>query len=237
MIVDQVIVVFSISAMLTLAVVLLLLVIYYARSLHRLHQVELENNNLQKQLIEKPTALLEKAHNQSLDIIHQATKQAAEMITSTKNFDTTSNGILKEKINSLEKDQAAIFSKASEEMKTAYQNMLSQIQEEDINTIKTMTKEIQADVLSDFQEFRADLEKETINSEKLVKEKIDEEYVSIEKELQEYKKQKYQKLDEDIYKILYHVSEIVFSQAIPFDKHKQLVMEALESAKKEQVFK
>lgn len=237
MIVNQVIIVFTISALLTVSVVLLVLVIYYARSLQRLHKVEQENNNLEKQLMEKPTELLEKAHSQSLDIIRQANKQAADILSTSKNFDNESNAVLKEKINSLEKDQAVVFAKASEEMKTAYQNMLSQIQEQDINAIRTMTKEIQSDVLADFQEFRADLEKETINSEKLVKEKVDEEYLSIEKELQEYKKQKYQKIDEDIYKILYHVSEIVFSQAIPFDKHKQLVTEALETAKKEQVFK
>ncbi len=237
MIVDQVIIVFTISALLTLAIILLLIVIYYSRSLQRLHQVEQENNNLQKQLLEKPAELLEKAHSQSLDIINQANKQASDILTATKNFDNESNAVLKEKINALEKDQAVVFAKASEEMKTAYQNMLTQIQEEDINTIRTMTKEIQSDVLADFQEFRADLEKETIKSEKLVKEKVDEEYLSIEKELQEYKKQKYQKLDEDIYKILYHVSEIVFSQTIPFDKHKQLVTEALETAKREQVFK
>lgn len=57
------------------------------------------------------------------------------------------------------------------------------------------------------------------------------------KDLEEYKKQKYQKVDEDIYKILYRVSEMVLNQGISYDKHKELVIEALETAKKEQVFR
>ena len=121
-------------------------------------------------------------------------------------------------------------------MKIAYQNLITQIQEEDINTLKTMTKDIESDVLADFKEFRDVLEKETINSEKVVKEKIDEEYLALEKDLNEYKQKKYQKIDDDIYKILYRVSEMVLNEGIAYDKHKELVMDALETAKKEQVF-
>jgi len=237
MVVDPITLLFLTLAVLVLAGLLVALVIFYTRNSHQLHQAIELNSHLQTQLAEKPVKLLEQAHTKSMEIIDQANKHANEILASTKTYEDTSNQGLKDKMGLLEKEQAEIFAKASQEMKTAYQNMLSQIQEEDINSIKSMTKEIQSDVLADFKEFREDLEKETINSEKIVKEKIDEEYLAIEKELDDYKKQKYQKIDEDIYKILYRVSEIVLSQGITFDKHKQLVLEALETAKKEQVFK
>ena len=237
MVIDPITLIFLTLAVLILAAMLLLLVIYYTRNSHKLHQATELNAQLKAQLAENPVKLLDKAHEQSMDIIGQANQHANEILAATKNYEITTNDEMKDKMTLLEKEQADIFAKASNEMKTAYQNMLSQIQEEDINSLKTMTKEIQSDVLADFKEFREDLEKETINSEKIVKEKIDEEYLAIEKELDDYKKQKYQKIDEDIYKILYRVSEIVLSQGITFDKHKQLVIEALETAKKEQVFK
>lgn len=237
MLLDPITIIFLTIAIFILAVVLLLFIVFFTRNVHKLQEVEEMNRNLKNQLTEKPIKLLEKAHEQSLEIIEQANKHANDILTNTKAYESTSDTAIKERLENLEKDQSAIFAKASDEMKTAYQNMLTQIQEQDINTIKSMTKDIQSDVLADFQEFRDDLEKETINSQKLVKEKVDEEYLTIEKELQDYKKQKYQKLDEDIYKILYRVSEEVLSQVIPIDKHKQLVIEALETAKKEQVFK
>ncbi len=208
MVIDPLTLILLSSTVITLAVVLLFMAFSYTRNAQKLNHTLEVTSQLQQQLAQKPTRLLEKAHEQA-----------------------------KGKLSELERQQEALFTKASEEMKTAYQDMLLQIQEEDITTLKTMTKDIQSDILSDFKEFRDNLEKDTINSEKVVKEKIDEEYLEIEKELQEYKQKKYQKIDEDIYKILYRVSEMVLSQGITFDKHKQLVLEALDTAKKEQVFK
>jgi F0F1-type ATP synthase membrane subunit b/b' len=235
--VDPITLIFLALAILVLAGVLVFAAHAYTKINQKLHESEELNRHLQNQLAEKPTKLLETAHEKAQEIIDQANKHANEILASSKAYEDTSNAALKEKLTQLEKDQEAVFASASQEMKTAYQDLLSQIQEQDMNALKSMTKDIQEDVLSDFKEFRETLEKQTINSEKVVKEKIDEEYLAIEKELQDYKRQKYQKIDEDIYKILYRVSEMVLSQGISFDTHKQLVLEALETAKKEQVFK
>jgi len=237
MLIDPITLIFLGLAVITLAAILLIITIAYTRMSQKLNQTQELNNHLHNQLAEKPIKLLENAHEKALEIIDQANRHATEILAASKAYEDTSNETLKDKLTTLEKQQEGVFTKASEEMKSAYQDLLTQIQEEDINTLKNMTKEVESDVLADFKEFRGSLEKATINSEKVVKEKIDEEYLALEKELQEYKKQKYQKIDEDIYKILYRVSEMVLSQGISFDKHKQLVLEALETAKKEQVFK
>ena len=237
MVLDPITIIFFSLSITTLATVLFFLVRAYSHMHTQLLEGEKLNHELREQLAQKPTKLLQRAHEQGQIIIEQANKQASEILASTKAYENTSNQDLKEKLADLEAQQASVFAKASEDMKLAYQNLMTQIQEEDINTLKTMTKDIEADVQSDFKEFRDTLEKETINSEKIVKEKIDEEYLAIQKDLQEYQREKYAKLDEDIYKILYRVSEMVLSQGISYDKHKELVLEALETAKKEQVFK
>src|SRR6266702_647909 len=214
MLIDPISLIFLTVAVTVLAIVLFFLARAYARSAQQLNAVTKVNNQLQTQLSEKPIKLLEQAHEQSQQIISQANKQASEILASSKVYEDNSNKALKEKLVDLEKQQSAVFTKASDDMKLAYQNMITQIQEQDINTLKTMTKDIESDVLADFKEFRDELEKETINSEKVVKEKIDEEYLSIQKDLDDYKKQQYQKVDEDIYKILYRVSEMVLNQGI-----------------------
>lgn len=233
---DPILLIFLTIAISVLAAILFFLSRGFTRTVEKLHEAEKANSHLQNQLAQKPIKLLEEAHEKAQDIIDQANKKATEILASSKSYEDNSTQEMKTKLEELEKQQAQIFTKASEDMKIAYQNMITQIQDQDINTLKTMTKDIQDDVLADFKEFRDDLEKETLNSEKIVKEKIDEEYLSIEKDLEEYKKQKYKKIDEDIYKILYRVSEMVLNQGISYDKHKELVIEALETAKKEQVF-
>jgi len=237
MLIDPIALIFLTLAVTTLAVVLYFLARAYTKNAQELHELQKQNNQIQNQLAEKPIKLLEKAHERAQELIDQANRKATEIVASSKAYEDTSNQSLKGKLDELEKEQAGVFTKASEDMKLAYQNMITQIQEQDINTLKTMTKDIQTDVIEDFKEFRGELEKETINSEKIVKEKINEEYLGMEKDLQTYKKEKQQKIDEDIYKILYRVSEIVLNQGISYDKHKELVLEALETAKKEQVFK
>jgi len=236
MLIDPIALIFLTVAVTTLAVVLFFLARAFTNASQELHELQKINNQMQNQLSEKPIKLLEHAHEKAQELIDQANRKASEIIASTKTYEDNSNESLKGKLAQLEQDQAQIFTKASEDMKLAYQNMMTQIQEQDINALKTMTKDIQTDVIEDFKEFRGALEKETINSEKIVKEKIDEEYLGMEKDLEEYKKQKYQKIDEDIYKILYRVSEMVLNQGISYEKHKSLVLEALETAKKEQVF-
>jgi F0F1-type ATP synthase membrane subunit b/b' len=237
MVIDPITLIFLTLAVTTLAAVLFFLIRAYAFIHEELHESQKLNTQLQNQLSEKPVKLLAQAHEKAQEIIEQANRNAMNILASSKQYENTSNSELKGKLTMLEEQQEEVFNKASQEMKTAYQNLLTQIQDQDINTLKSMTKDIESDVLADFNEFRASLEKETINSEKIVKEKIDEEYLTIEKELEAYKKQKYDQIDQDIYKILYRVTEMVMSQGISFDKHKQLVLEALDTAKKEQVFK
>jgi F0F1-type ATP synthase membrane subunit b/b' len=236
MTIDPITLIFLTLAVTTLAAVLFFLIRAYALLHEELHNSQKVNDQLRNQLSEKPVKLLASAHEKAQEIIEQANRQAMTILSNSKTYETSSNDTLNEKLAALEKQQETVFNQATEEMKTAYQDLLIQIQEEDINTLKSMTKDIESDVLADFKEFRASLEKETINSEKFVKEKIDEEYLTLQKELETYKKEQYQKIDRDVYKILYRVSEMVMSQGIPFDKHKQLVLEALDRAKKEQVF-
>jgi hypothetical protein len=236
MFIEPISLVFLTLAVTTLAVILFFLVRAFTKNAQSLHETEKINLHLQNQLSEKPIKLLEQAHEQSQEIINQANRKASEILASSETYEDNSNQAIKEKLAQLEKQQETVFAKASDDMKLAYQNMITQIQEQDVNTLKNMTKDIESDVLADFKEFRDVLEKETINSEKVVKEKIDEEYLVLEKDLEEYKKQKYQKIDDDIYKILYRVSEMVLNEGIQYDKHKELVLDALETAKKEQVF-
>lgn len=236
MTIDPIAVTFFTVTVCVLAGVIFFLARSYAKTAEKLHELQKTTNDMQNQLAQQPTKLLEEAHQKAQEIITEANKQATEILASSKVYEDNSNQELKGKLAMLEKQQESVFTKASQDMKIAYQNMITQIQENDINTLKNMTKDIESDVVADFKEFRDVLEKGTINSEKIVKEKIDEEYLTMEKDLEEYKKQKYQKIDEDIYKILYRVSEMVLNQGISYDKHKELVIDALVTAKKEQVF-
>ena len=67
------------------------------------------------------------------------------------------------------------------------------------------------------------------------KTKVDEEYTKIQSELEKYKKDRLKEIDENKNQIIKDMSTKVLGEAIDTDKHQELIMKALEEAKKENV--
>jgi hypothetical protein len=220
----------------SLAVILLVVVLMYVQTLKRSRQAEEANSNLRSELTQQPLELLAQAHEKALTIIGKANKEANDILAGTTTFEEEAKGSLKESLAAAERLQEEAFQKASQELQGAYQASLAEAKNESIKVLGSITKDIEEDAIAEFKDFTSALEKETIHAEKIAKEKIDEKYLELEKEVEAYKLERYKKMDEEIYKILYKVSELVLSQSIPIDQHKQLVLESLEEAKKEQVF-
>lgn len=65
-----------------------------------------------------------------------------------------------------------------------------------------------------------------------ISQKIDQ----AEKNIEDYKKEKFKEVDQKIYKIIGDVAKKTIGKAIDISSHEQLVMEALEKAKKEKIF-
>ena len=79
--------------------------------------------------------------------------------------------------------------------------------------------------------------RETIESQKLMNKKINEEYEKVKADLEQYRKEKLDLIDASINQIILKVVQDVLGEAIPLSKHEELVIEALEKAKREDLFK
>src|SRR2546430_1947207 len=134
MLIDPIALTFFIVTVSVLAGVIFFLARAHTHTALKLHELEKANTALQNQTSDQPAKLLEQAHEKAQEIINLANKQATEILASSKTYESNSNQALKDKLAMLEKQQADVFAKASEDMKLAYQNMITQIQEQDINT-------------------------------------------------------------------------------------------------------
>jgi F0F1-type ATP synthase membrane subunit b/b' len=67
-------------------------------------------------------------------------------------------------------------------------------------------------------------------------EKLNERVSQAEKNIENYKERKLKELDQRIYQIIGEVAEKTIGKAIDLSTHEELVMEALEKAKKEKFF-
>ncbi len=67
-------------------------------------------------------------------------------------------------------------------------------------------------------------------------ESINQKIVQTEKNIEDYKKEKIKEMDQKIYQTIGEVAKKTIGKAIDISGHEQLVMEALEKAKKEKIF-
>jgi len=218
-----------------LSLVLLALIKSYITAIEKLNHSEQVNYHLQEVAGQKPLKLMQDAQEKALMIIDEANKKAGEILDRTNSYEDATKTDLKEKLTTIEKEQQDSFQKASLDIQQTYKTALDQIKQEHINILNNIIKGIETDVLLEFKDFKQTLEKETIDSEKTIEQKIDKHYEEIEKEVDLYKKTSMQKVDQNIYKILYRVSEIILGKGITLEQQQQLVIDSLDEAKKEHV--
>lgn len=215
-----------VAAIFILVIGLTVFAFLYARLLNKLHLAKKEEDHLKEQLNQKATVLLETARDKAFQIINQAGLSALEIVGKTKVYDNKAKQALDLKLKDI-----------SDEFLIIYKEMLEELKRDNINIFKIMSKDIEKDTLDEVKDFKEILCRETLASQKIVEEKIEKEYAQAEEELKAYKEAKLRKIDDSIYEILKTISKIVLGKAIPLEEHEQLIIEALNRAKKEGVFK
>ena len=219
-----------------LAFVLGVLVISYERILQKTHRLKKDYEALSLHLNERSARVFEEARKKALSIIEEANSKSGQIISSLKSFENKSDDDLKELTDSLSEEQRKVLEERSDDLIKSYQQALNELRQKNIDLFKNISKDIEGDAVSEIKDFRQILEKETFASQKVVSGKIEEEYKKIEEELQKYKAEKLKEVDDSIYKILIAVSKRVIGKSLSVEDHTELVIQALEKAKKENFF-
>jgi hypothetical protein len=99
--------------------------------------------------------------------------------------------------------------------------------------LQTISKDIEKDVKLGAEDFRKVLELETVGAEKAVAKRVQDEFVEIEREIEVYRTEKIKEIDFKGEKLLEKITKEVFGKIIKGKDQEQLIIEALEAAKKE----
>lgn len=194
----------------------------YIKTLKKLEAAKKEEKHLQQSIEQKAVGLLDQARARAFEIIDEANNKAKGIIEETKSFGQEA------KIS-----QEKNLEKVSQDLVTIYQGMLEELKKDDINIFKNISKDIEEDALKEIKDFRTILQKETVESQKIVEQKIEGEYSQAQKEVALYKEERIKKMDEAIFQVLSEVSKEVIGEGIDYKKHQELVLDALNQAKKD----
>jgi len=220
-------------ALFVLSVALAFLAISYSQIIKKINSQKKELEDLTNQIYDKESEVLKNARSKAETIINEAILKAQEIITNSNNLNSQSKKTLDEAFETLMKHQTGYFEKASQDFLEEYKNELEILKQKNIEILKNTSKSIEEDTLKEVEDFDSIIEKETIGSQKIVQEKIEKDYARVQKEVDEYKVQMINKVDEQIYKIIQEVSKLVLGKSLSLQEHEQLIIDALDQAKKD----
>jgi len=102
--------------------------------------------------------------------------------------------------------------------------------------LQKVSKEIEKGVEAQAKDYQKILEIETVGAEKVVAAKIEEGYIKAEKDVEVYKQKLMDKAREEIVVIIAEASQELLGKTRTIDDQTELIMQALEEAKKQHVF-
>lgn len=98
--------------------------------------------------------------------------------------------------------------------------------------LQSVSKKIEDEALGEITDFKQVMEKETVGGEQSMATKIEQEYAVAMQELAEYKNQKIKALELKSQEMLKEYAKDVLGKSLSFDDKQELMMQAIEEAKK-----
>lgn len=169
------------------------------------------------------------------NIIESANKKAEEIILQATQIKQETTNNLQDSVDMMLEDQKKILEEASTALSKKFEQQINEVNTNNIELLKNIYKGIESDVQADYQEYKDAIKKQTFQAESIASEKIKEEYAKLDTEIKEYKTKMIEKVNEEIYKILLNISKVVIGKSLDLKDHEELVVEALNKAKKENI--
>ena len=211
-----------IIAILILCLCLGALVISYAKFAHMLNALHKEKSNIEDKMLKKSDGILDEAREKAIKIVANANL-----------FEDSAKTLFDQELKRTTEAQIKTLEKLSYDFLRAFQKELIGLKDNNIKTMGNISKDIESSVVAELKDYREILKKETYGSQKIVETKIEEAYKTAQIEIEDYKAAQFKKVEIQIYDIIQNVSKIVLNKTLSLQEHEQLVIDALEKAKKE----
>jgi vacuolar-type H+-ATPase subunit H len=136
----------------------------------------------------------------------------------------------------LQTDLLLELEQAKKEQAKAYQAILDTVQKESYNMVNNISDDVKKQISLELARFLKSLEGEIGKSQEAVMGALKSEYQKVQVEIRQYQDEMQKRVDESVYKILETVANRVLGKTIELEEHEELVMKALNDAKRENLF-
>ena len=186
--------------------------------------------------LKKNADLLDETRERAVRMIDEANSRAMDIVSKANLSTDIAKSNFNEQITRISSLQIKEFEKATSDFIKLYGRVLQDLKSKNIELFQNISKDIEVHTMEEIKNFKDSMGKLTVSSENLVKKKIDADYRASKKEIENYKEGELKKVDDEIYKLLERVSNLVLGKSLSLSEHEDLIQKSLEKAKKEGAF-
>jgi len=176
------------------------------------------------------------AEKKAESILGGALKKSEEILERTESFKKELDENLEDIFQSAMKKNAGLLEKSASEVSEGYSNFLKKIRDEYFQATQKNLEEIREESGKQIEELSKVVEEKAENFGKTVDDKTDEEMNRVKMEIADYKAEEVRKIDESIKRLVDKTIKDVLTNEVSVDIKEKAVIEALERAKKEEIF-
>ena len=215
------------------ALITAILAIAYSRLFKKYTSLKQEQLDKEAEINKKTAEILEKAESDYTKITSDANQRAREIIAKAKLVKKNTEKSLLQTFKELDKEQKKMIKKTTHDIFKKYHLNIKDENIDNINIQNNISKDIETYSKNRIEEYKNSTLRETAMSQNALEEKIEEEYETIENKLKNQKAKKLKEIDNNIHEIIRETAKATLGKIISTKDHKDLIIEALEKAKKE----
>lgn len=181
--------------------------------------------------------LEDKAQRDYQEILEAANKRAQEIILEASQIKSDTVSGFQNSVDRLLSTQKEALGNTSLSLSNKYKEQIEKLNEDNIKLLINIYKDIEESAKSDFAEYKELILKQTFDAQNLASNKIKTEYEKLENELTALRTKKLEELNEKIYKIIQNASIEIIGKSLDLSDQEELIISALDRAKKEEIIK
>ena len=181
--------------------------------------------------------LEDKAQKDYQEVLEAANKRAQEIILEANQIKHDTGAAFQNSVDTLLNTQKEVPEGTSLSLSNKYKGQIEKLNEDNIKLLINIYKDIEESARSDFAQYKELILKQTFDAQNLASNKIKAEYEKLENELTALKAKKLEELNEKLYKIIQNASIEIIGKSLDLSDQEELIISALDRAKKEEIIK
>ncbi len=198
---------------------------YYLNLIRKFIILQQENVQLKTSLANSQSSALSESVIKAQKIIDEAVVKASEVVSKSQYVVGNTQDLINRKVSDIQKEELKQF-----------QSALNLTRDESIKILSNITKDINSILSISIKNFQESLISEVNKSQEEMKASLGEAYKKAHEEIELYKKTRLDEIEKSGVQIIKSFIQKVLTRKIDIREHEELVMKALEEAKKEGMF-